>query len=159
MFYIIYKITNKINNKFYIGITSEGLHKRFLGHCRKAKHSPTSNFHKAINKYGESNFSKEILHSFDTEDKKYAYSIEQKFITEYCAITKGYNMDMFPWGCSDKSGENNPMYGKVSGNASEVSINGIVYSSISLAAKTLNKDRNTIARWIKSDKHPNCYKT
>lgn len=159
MFYIIYKITNNINNKFYIGITSEGLHKRFLGHCRKAKFNPTSNFHKAIVKYGKYNFQKEILHSFETESKKYAYSIEQEYISKYDAVNKGYNMNLFPWACSDKSGQNNPMYGKVSGNASEVFIEGIIYTSISAAAAALNKNRNTISRWINSDKYPNCYKT
>ena len=158
MFYIIYKITNKTNNKFYIGITSEGLEKRFKGHVRKAKFNPSSNFHKAIMKYGSDNFTKEILHSFEESNKKTAYSIEQEYITKFEATTKGYNMDMFPWGCADRSGKNNPMYGKISGNASKVSINGIIYSSMVEAGKQLNKNNNTIARWVKSDKHPNCFK-
>ena len=158
MFYVIYKITNKANNKFYIGITSEGLEKRFKGHVKKAKFNASSNFHKAINKYGSDSFTKEILYSFEEFVKKDAYAIEQEYITKLDAVTKGYNMDMFPWGCADKFGENNPMYGKVSGNAKRVSVNGVIYSSIVRAGKMLNKNNNTIARWLKSDKHPSCFK-
>lgn len=159
MFYIIYKLTNKQNGKFYIGITSEGLQHRFRGHVRKSRFNPTSNLHQAIAKYGEDTFSKEILYSFETEDKKYAYSVEQDFITKYSAVTLGYNMDIgFGWACSDRSGENNPMFGKVSGNAHKVVIYGEEYSSIVAAAKDLSKSRATISRWIKDPKKPDCYK-
>lgn len=159
MFYIIYKITNKQNGKFYIGITSEGLQHRFRGHVRKSRFKPTSNLHQAIAKYGEDAFSKEILHSFEAENKKYAYSIEQKYITEYGAVAKGYNMDIgYGWACSDKTGENNPMFGKVSGNAHKVVIHGDEYISLVAAAGALGVNRATIARWIKSPNKPNCFK-
>lgn len=158
MFYIIYKLTNKHNGKFYIGITSEGLQHRFRGHVRKSRFKPSSNLHQAIAKYGEAAFSKEILYSFETEDKKYAYSVEQEYITKFDAVAKGYNMDIgYGWACSDKTGENNPMFGKVSGNAHKVVIQGEEYASILAAAKALGKNRATIARWIKDSKKPDCF--
>ena len=153
MFYTIYKVTNKKNSKFYIGITSEGLQHRFRGHVRRSRFNPASNFYKALAKYGEDMFSKEILHSFEEEDKKKAYSIEQSFISNLNAVKKGYNMDMFPWNYSGKSGENNPMFGKLSGNAHSVSINGTEFNSLTEAAKILKVNRATILRWIKSDKN------
>ena len=159
MFYIIYKLTNKQNGKFYIGITSEGLQHRFRGHVRKSRFNPSTNLHQAIAKYGEEEFTKEILHSFETEDKKYAYSIEQEYITKYNSVAKGYNMDIgYGWACADKTGENNPMFGKVSGNAHKVIIRGIEYTSMVAAAKALNKCRATIAKWIKDSKKPDCFK-
>ena len=160
MDYIIYKLTNKINNKFYIGITSETLNHRWKGHCRKARFGSTSNLHQAIRKYGEENWSKEILFEFKTTDKKYAYSVEQEFINKYNAYEDGYNMDIgFGWNIVDRSGKNNPMYGKVSGNASKVVVNGNLYNSVSEAGKALNKNRNTIARWCRSEKekYKDCY--
>ena len=160
MDYIIYKLTNKINNKFYIGITSETLNHRRKGHCRKARFGSTSNLHQAIRKYGEENWSKEILFEFKTTDKKYAYSVEQEFINKYNAYEDGYNMDIgFGWNIVDRSGKNNPMYGKVSGNASKVVVNGNLYNSVSEAGKVLNKNRNTIARWCRSEKekYKDCY--
>lgn len=158
MNYIIYKLTNKINNKFYIGITSKKLNHRWLGHCRKSRFGSTSNLHQAISKYGEENWDKEILFEFETTDKKYAYSVEQKYIDKYNAYKDGYNMDIgFGWNIVNRSGENNPMYGKVSGNASKVVIDGVLYSSVSEAGKVLNKNRNTIARWCRSSKNENCY--
>jgi len=51
MFYTIYKITNKINGKIYIG-----------------KHQ-TLNLDRAIQKYGVENFSKDILFIFDNADE------------------------------------------------------------------------------------------
>jgi len=159
MKYIIYKITNLKNSKFYIGITSYSLRHRLNGHFRKSRFNPTSNLHKAIAKYGEENFKIDYIYSFDEEDKKKAYALEQEYINSFNSIKNGYNMDLgYGWNIHDKRGQNNPMYGKISGNAQKVSINGIVYNSLSDAGKQLNKNRATILRWIKSDKHPNCYK-
>lgn len=159
MLYIIYKLTNTQNGKFYIGITSKGLQHRFRGHVRKSRFKSSSNLHQAIAKYGEECFSKEILHSFESEDKKYAYSVEQEYITKYDAVMKGYNMDIgYGWACSDKSGENNPMFGKVSGNAHKVVILGDEYDSAVAAAHALDKNRATIARWIKDVRKPDCFK-
>lgn len=53
----IYKITNQLNQKFYIG-KSVNIHKRWLAHCRDTDSCP---IHKAIQKYGKQNFSIEIL--------------------------------------------------------------------------------------------------
>ena len=60
MLYIIYKTTNLLNNKFYIGkhqcLTLED---GYLGSGRALKD--------AIAKYGKENFKREILFIFDTE--------------------------------------------------------------------------------------------
>lgn len=50
------------------------------------------------------------------------------------------------------------MFGKVSGNAHKVIIQGEEYSSIVAAAKALDKNRATIAKWIKDSKKPDCFK-
>ncbi|MBH9580891.1 hypothetical protein DOS62_06615 [Staphylococcus felis] len=51
MSYEVYKITNKINGKSYVGITTQGIKERFKQHCQSK--SCVGN---AIRKYG-----KEIL--------------------------------------------------------------------------------------------------
>ena len=60
---LIYKITNLINNKIYIGKTKRDLHTRWLEHCRDAKNYQENNnpLHAAIKKYGKENFSCEIV--------------------------------------------------------------------------------------------------
>lgn len=57
-FGIIYKITNTINGKVYIGQTTASLRKRFSGHKWKGS---TSRISKAIKKYGGSNFTAEVV--------------------------------------------------------------------------------------------------
>ena len=154
--YIIYKYQNKINNKIYIGITSETLHKRKLKHLRKVRFRSNTNFHKALRKYGINNFVLTELDCIETKCKKEAYALEQSYIDKFDSYNKGYNMDMFGWNISDKSGSNNPMYGKISGNATTCSIKGLIYNSISEAANKLSKNRNTIARWLKTKE--DCFK-
>jgi predicted GIY-YIG superfamily endonuclease len=65
MFYI-YKITNKINGKIYIGKTNDP-YQRMHSHLSVARNGATNSFyqdtgkynyiHRAITKYGEDNFS------------------------------------------------------------------------------------------------------
>ena len=160
MFYIIYKITNKINNKFYIGITSEGLQHRWKWHCRKAKIGSTTNFHQALMKHGSENFTKEILHSFESDCKKEAYAIEQQYIDSTEAVNKGYNMEIgFGWNITDRRGDKNPMFGKISGNAKKIIVFGKEYISATLAGEDLGKSPKTISQWAKSskEKDSHCY--
>ena len=59
---IIYKITNKINNKSYVGQTTRSLKSRWKGHCASAIKNKSNNlFHNAISKYGKDCFEIEII--------------------------------------------------------------------------------------------------
>jgi len=95
--YIIYRCINNINNKIYIGFTSNNLNKRIIEHKSNSKKKSNYIFHKAIRKYGINNFTWDIL--LETEDKSYALDImEPFFIKEYDTYYnhgKGYNMT---WG-------------------------------------------------------------
>lgn len=66
---IIYKITNKINGKIYIGLTTQNIKDRWEQHIRSAlnKTHPDYNtvFKKAIRKYGSDNFTIEIIDEAD----------------------------------------------------------------------------------------------
>lgn len=77
----IYKITNKINGKIYIGKTKRKTKDRWLEHVRDSKNYPLKNIplHKAIIKYGTENFAVEILESGIEErelNKKEKYYIK-----------------------------------------------------------------------------------
>ena len=60
---IIYKATNKINGKVYIGQTINSLEHRKSGHERDAhcKKKSTVYFHNALLKYGFENFNWEVI--------------------------------------------------------------------------------------------------
>ena len=82
----IYKITNKINKKVYIGQSNEP-ERRWREHCeRQEKYE--SLIHKAIMKYGKENFIFEILVWFEDYNEK-----EIQFIQEYRSLSPyGYNI-------------------------------------------------------------------
>lgn len=72
----IYKITNNINGKFYIGKTSRTINWRFSTH-KSASISPKDYFHRALKKYGSENFSifciKEVREDDDIDELEKHY--------------------------------------------------------------------------------------
>jgi group I intron endonuclease len=58
---VIYKITNKVNGKIYVGKTVRSLQIRWRGHCQNCNEGSSSSLHRSIRKYGKDSFSIEIL--------------------------------------------------------------------------------------------------
>jgi group I intron endonuclease len=67
MYGCIYLITNKINNKKYVGKTIKSLPTRFYNHLYASKNGSTTYLHKALRKYGEDNFIIEELDRYDVD--------------------------------------------------------------------------------------------
>lgn len=89
--YNLYLITNKINNKKYIGQTKQNLKNRFNGHKTKAKNGSNLILHNAIRKYGVENF--EIILLETTDNLETCNFRETNLIKEYnTLIPNGYNM-------------------------------------------------------------------
>lgn len=96
MKYIIYKAVNKVNNKVYIGLTTNTLRKRIRGHVSDSCKNKTI-FGRAIRKYGIDNFEFSIIFVLLKNDLKTLQQYEYLFIKEYNSsiIRKdgyGYNM-------------------------------------------------------------------
>ena len=77
----VYKITNLVNNKIYIG-SSSNLEQRLWCHRANLRHNKHHNPHlqNSWNKYGEDNFDYCIL---EVCDEKYQYEREQYYIDTY----------------------------------------------------------------------------
>jgi group I intron endonuclease len=90
----IYRCTNKINNKVYIGYTNKELEQRAKEHIRAAKKGSDYIFHKSIRKYGSENFTWEVL--LESKEKKFILEeMEFFFIKENNSFYEngfGYNM-------------------------------------------------------------------
>ena len=81
--YSVYKVTNQVNGKFYIGITGRSLDSRWKGHVSRAKGNDRNTyFINAIRKYGEENFKIESL--FLEPSKKAAQETEILLILDLC---------------------------------------------------------------------------
>ncbi len=106
MKYTVYKTTNLINDKIYIGVhKTSDLNDNYLGSGVWLIN--------AIKKYGKENFKKEILFVFNNEDemfKKEKEIVNESFIKD----KNNYNLTcggFGSWSHIDSSGENNPNYG------------------------------------------------
>lgn len=122
--HFLYKITNIINNKVYIGQTNNN--RRWSQHKWFAKNPEKTNMpiSFAINKYGSINFHYQIIATCLTYDD--ANYLEVLLINQYeshISTNKGYNVSLggnnAPWTEERKehmselfAGENNPFFGK-----------------------------------------------
>lgn len=131
MIFFIYKITNRLNNKVYIGQTRNptrrwGDHK-YLG---KLKTSHT-HLYRAMYQYGVENFSFESLVA--TKDQLHIDELEVEFIKNYNATNRDFGYNLEGGGhkrkivsdetrkilAESKMGEKNPRYGKKTNHSEE----------------------------------------
>lgn len=89
----IYKITNKANNKVYIG-SSKDIQKRWKQHINTLKNKTHHSYHlqRAWNKYGDENFKFEIVEVVYNEDILTVKEQEWMDKTNCCDFKFGYNM-------------------------------------------------------------------
>jgi group I intron endonuclease len=93
----IYKIINKINSKIYIGCTVTSLGKRYYEHLYRCfKTDYKSKLYNSIKKYGEENFTIELIEECDIDK---IYEIEKKYIKQYDSFKNGLNSTLGGEGC------------------------------------------------------------
>lgn len=103
MFYV-YKIINKINNKIYVGQTTETLKKRFKRHCGYQLNND-DHLHRAMKKYGIENFSIELIEEVNNQEE--LDEREYYWIQYYNAINEGYNIKDTKGKCGGDTLSNN----------------------------------------------------
>lgn len=87
---VIYRITNLINNKVYIGQTQRPFEQRILEHKQCADRGDGYYIHCAIRKYGWENFKAEII--VETTNVDTLNELEQYYIKKYNSDVVGYNL-------------------------------------------------------------------
>jgi len=98
--YLIYKFTNKINNKSYIGFTCRGFELRRYEHIYLSTKASKFKFHLALKKYGIENFHEEILEN-NISSLPEVNNREIFYIKHYDSYRNGYNMTIGGGYCCD----------------------------------------------------------
>ena len=109
---IVYKYTNKINGKVYIGITSKSLHTRHREHMKSLRDG--TYFHNAIKKHGVDAFDLQVIDKAETRDE--LCQLEKHYIELYKSFayrddSKGYNCTIGGDGMTGRLGKLNSQYG------------------------------------------------
>ena len=101
---LIYKITNDINSKIYIGQTTKSLKERIAGHRNAMVSNTNTHLYNAMRLYGWERFSFEVVVD-GIDDQDTLNELESYYIAKFDTIATGYNMA--------KGGSINPMYSDV----------------------------------------------
>lgn len=89
---IIYKVTNDINNKVYIGQTTYTLEQRWANHVNASlKNVDKFHFHSAIRKYGPKHFKIEEIERCPESELN---NKEKYYIQKFNSIENGYNISI-----------------------------------------------------------------
>lgn len=103
MYHIIYKTTNILNNRYYIGLHSTNrLDDGYFG--------SGSILCKAIKKYGKSNFVREVLYYCNNREE--LIEKEKEIVTQQLIDSDHKCYNRYPGGSGVGFGDKNPFYGK-----------------------------------------------
>lgn len=145
-YHILYKTTNIINNKVYVGIHStDKIEDGYIGSGWILK--------AAIKKYGKESFKGEVLMILPTRDE--ARDLEYLLVSGKILNRKDvYNIKEGGGGCEDQCGEKNPMYGKPASNRKRVKATHkdgreLIFESIQECADAIHIDRANVRNLIK----------
>lgn len=84
--FIIYIVTNDVNDKVYIGQTTNTLENRFAGHCS----CKGSSLYQPIKEIGREHFKISVLDDSATNLDE-LLKLEQHYVEKYDSIENGYN--------------------------------------------------------------------
>lgn len=130
----IYKISNSINAKVYIGLTTNPIEYRFYQHKRLAEKGINRALYCAMRKYGINNFYTEQIEECDNSILKQR---ERYWVAYYNSYMNGYNMTV--------GGDANDIYV----NEEEIVDLWEHGYSVSNIARQVNHDRDCIVRHLK----------
>ena len=144
--YSIYKATNKINGKCYIGFDSNWPQRKWE-HKSPVNYNKKYKFYNAIRKYGLDNFEWEVI--YQSKDKDYTLkAMETYFINVYDSFHNGYNSTL---GGEGQFGTKHSKK-QTQSVSKTITINGISYDSIKEATLNLNISRSKIRNIQKGKK-------
>ena len=107
--FVVYKHRNTINDKVYIGITSQKPEARWN---KGRGYKMNKHFYRAIQQYGWDNFEHTILR--DNLPEQCARTLEKLYIAIYQSTdpAKGYNFSKGGEASSGRCGKDHPLYGR-----------------------------------------------
>lgn len=86
---LIYRITNTVNSKSYVGLTSRSVRQRWTEHQRATRKGSNLPLHNAFRKYGPDSFTIEVIEKCDSLEL--LREREQHWIRELGTFGGGYN--------------------------------------------------------------------
>lgn len=168
---LIYKITNDINNKVYVGQTTRKIKERIADYKKEMKYKSDSRpIIRAMSKYGFEHFKFEILVD-DIKSKEEMDKLEIQYIKNYHSLVteNGYNIELGGNSIGKHNeetkrkiseaqlGEKNHMYGKRGElNATSKKVieltTGKIYNSAMLAADDLQLEFSHVCSVARGDR-------
>lgn len=147
--YSVYKITNLINNKIYIGSTNDA-ERRWREHKSHAFNPNQIDYNyplqKAFRKYGVDNFTFGIIKS-NFETRYDAEEFEKQMIIHYdtCNTQKGYNQSSETHNGLTDEAVRNKLKRKIIAIDIQNPNNKIIFNSVTEAANELKTERKSIS--------------